>query len=144
MVVGLSTYLSKYFSHASSLGLLAAKCTCRQDVGSTGHKLKSQKCVCMGGRCLLPTRTWELETSYTLEEGHLKSLYSTQIIVSTGLTLPHANRIERKRIPSNRIEENKSETIVSKRKKLNRIQSNRKGLNRIALKRIESNRIEIN
>ena len=46
--------------------LLAAKCTCRQDVGSTGHKLKSQKCVRLGGKCLLPTRTWELETSYTL------------------------------------------------------------------------------
>ena len=33
-----------------------------------------------GGRCLLPTRTWELEPSYTpIEEGCWKSLYSTQI-----------------------------------------------------------------
>ena len=34
--------------------------------GGTGHKLNSQKCVCMGGRCLLPTRTCEWEPSYTL------------------------------------------------------------------------------
>ena len=39
---------------------------------------------------MLPTHTWDLETSYTLEEGRLKSLYSTKIIVSTGLPLPHA------------------------------------------------------
>ena len=89
---GLYTYLSQHFSHTSSLGLLAAKCTCRQDVGNTDHKLNSKKCVRLGGKCLLPTRTWELETSYTFEEGRLKSLYSTQIIVSTGLTLPHAFR----------------------------------------------------
>ena len=73
---GFSTYLSQHFSHASSLGLLAAKCTSRQDVGSTGHKLNSQKCVQLGGKCLLPTRTWELETSYTLiEQGRWQSLY---------------------------------------------------------------------
>ena len=55
-------------------GYLQARC------GGTGHKLNSQKCVCMGGRCLLPTGTWELEPSYTvIEEGHWKSLYSTQI-----------------------------------------------------------------
>ena len=36
--------------------------------GGTGHKLNSQKCVCMGGRCLLPARTWDLEPSYTLVE----------------------------------------------------------------------------
>ena len=47
--------------------------------GGTGHKLNSQKCVCMGGRCLLPARTWVLENSYTLvEESRWKSLYSTQ------------------------------------------------------------------
>ena len=34
--------------------------------GGTGHKLNSQKCVCMGRRCLLPARTWDLEPSYTL------------------------------------------------------------------------------
>ena len=34
--------------------------------GGTGHKLNSQKWVCMGGRCLLPTRTCEWEPSYTL------------------------------------------------------------------------------
>ena len=34
--------------------------------GGTGHKLNSQKCVCMGGRCLLPTRTWDMEPGYTL------------------------------------------------------------------------------
>ena len=45
----------------------------------------------LGGRCLLPTPTWELEPSYTLiEEGRWKSLYSTQIHVSSGPTLPHA------------------------------------------------------
>ena len=56
--------------------------------GGTGHKLNSQKCVCMGGRCLLPTRTWELEPSYTvIEEGHWKSLYSTQIHGSSGPVL---------------------------------------------------------
>ena len=39
----------------------------------------------MGGRCLLPTRTWELEPSYTvIEEGHWKSLRSTQIHGSSG------------------------------------------------------------
>ena len=39
--------------------------------GGTGHKLNSQKFVCMGGRCLLPARTWDLEPSYTLvEESH--------------------------------------------------------------------------
>ena len=37
-----------------------------EDVGSKGHKLNFEECVCLGGRCLLPTRTWELETSYTL------------------------------------------------------------------------------
>ena len=59
--------------------------------GGTGHKLNSQKCVCMGGRCLLPTLTWELEPSYTLiEEGHWKSLYSTQIHGSSGPMLTHA------------------------------------------------------
>ena len=48
--------------------------------GGTGHQLNSQKCVCMGGRCLLPILTWELEPSYTpIEEGCWKSLYSTQI-----------------------------------------------------------------
>ena len=47
-----------------SEGYLQAGC------GSTGHKLNSQKCVCIGDRCLLPTRTSELEPSYTLiEEG---------------------------------------------------------------------------
>ena len=50
--------------------------------GGTGHKLNSNKCVCMGDRCLLPTRAWELEHSYTLiEEGHWKTLYSTHIHV---------------------------------------------------------------
>ena len=45
----------------------------------------------LGGRCLLPTPTWELEPSYTpIEEGRWKSLYSTQIHRSIGLTLPHA------------------------------------------------------
>ena len=88
---GHSAYLSQHFSHASSLGLFAAKCTCRRDVGSTGHKLNTQKCVELGGRCLLSTRTWEVETSCTLiEEGRWKSLYSTQICVSSGPTLPHA------------------------------------------------------
>ena len=38
-----------------SEGYLQALC------GGTGHKLNSQKCVCMGGRCLQPTSTWELE-----------------------------------------------------------------------------------
>ena len=48
--------------------------------GGTGLKLNSQKCVCRGDRCLLPTLTWELEPSYTpIEEGCWKSLYSTQI-----------------------------------------------------------------
>ena len=48
--------------------------------GGTGHQLNSQKCVCMGGRCLLRILTWELEPSYTpIEEGCWKSLYSTQI-----------------------------------------------------------------
>ena len=37
--------------------------------GGTGHKLHSQKCVCMGGRCLLPACSWDLEPSYTLVEG---------------------------------------------------------------------------
>ena len=47
-----------------------------EDVGSTGHKLNSQKCVQLEGKCLLPTRTWELETSYTLiEQGRWQSLY---------------------------------------------------------------------
>ena len=47
--------------------------------GGTGLKLNSQKCVSRGDRCLLPTLTWELETTYTLiEEGHWKSLYSTR------------------------------------------------------------------
>ena len=59
--------------------------------GGTGHKLNSQKCVCMGGRCLLPPRTWDLETSYTLaEESRWKSLYSTQIHGSSGPVLTHA------------------------------------------------------
>ena len=50
--------------------------------GGTGHKLNCQNCVFLGGRCLLPTRTCELEPSYTLiEEGLWKSLYSTQIHV---------------------------------------------------------------
>ena len=34
--------------------------------GGTGHQLNSQKWVCMGGKCLLPTRTCEWEPSYTL------------------------------------------------------------------------------
>ena len=39
----------------------------------------------LGGRCLLPTPTWELEPSYTLiEEGRWKTVYSTQIHVSSG------------------------------------------------------------
>ena len=92
-MLGLSTYLSRHFRHASSLGLLAATCTCRQDVGNTGHKLNSQKCVRLVGRCLLPTRTCKLELATLFEEGCLKSLYSTQIIGSTGLTLPHAFRL---------------------------------------------------
>ena len=59
--------------------------------GGTGLKLNSQKCVCRGDRCLLPTLTWELETTYTLiEEGHWKSLYSTQIHRSSGPMLTHA------------------------------------------------------
>ena len=58
--------------------------------GGTGHKLNSQKCVCMGGRCLLPARTWDLEPSYTLvEESRWKSLYSTQIHGSSGPVLTH-------------------------------------------------------
>ena len=45
----------------------------------------------LGGRCPLPTPTWELEPSYTLiEEGHWKSLYSTQIHGSSGPMLTHA------------------------------------------------------
>ena len=45
----------------------------------------------LGGRCLLPTPTWELEPSYTpIEEGRWKSLYSTQRPGSRGLMLPHA------------------------------------------------------
>ena len=36
--------------------------------GGTGQKLNSQKCVCMGGRCLLRILTWELEPSYTLKK----------------------------------------------------------------------------
>ena len=56
----------------------------------TGHKLNSQKCVFMGGRCLLPTRVSELEPSYTRIEGRWKSLYSTQIHVSSGPMLTHA------------------------------------------------------
>ena len=83
--------LSQHFRHAASPGGLEVKGTCRQDVGVTGHKLNSQKCVCMGGRCLLPTRTCELEPSYTLiEEGLWKSLYSTQIHVCSGPTISHA------------------------------------------------------
>ena len=59
-----------------SEGYLQAGC------GGTGHKLNSQKYVCMGGRCLLPTRTCELEPSCTLIiVGRRKSLYSTQIHV---------------------------------------------------------------
>ena len=64
----------------------------QEDVGSTGHKLNSQKCVRLVGRCLLPTRTCKLELATLFEEGRLKSLYSFQMIVSTGLTLPHAFR----------------------------------------------------
>ena len=68
-----------------SEGYLQAGC------GGTGHKLNSQKCVCMGGRCLLPTRTCELEPSYHLiEEDLWKSLFSTQIHVRSGTTIPHA------------------------------------------------------
>ena len=59
--------------------------------GGTGHKLNSQNCVFMGSRSPLPTRTCELEPSYTLiEEGLWKSLYSTQIQVRSGTTIPHA------------------------------------------------------
>ena len=59
--------------------------------GGTGHKLNSQKFVYMGGRCLLPTRIWALEPSYTpIEEGCWKSLYSTQIHGSSGPMLTHA------------------------------------------------------
>ena len=67
------------------VGYLQARC------GGTGHKLNSQKRVCMGCRCLLPTRTWELEPSYTLiEEGHWKTLYPTQIHVNSGPKQTHA------------------------------------------------------
>ena len=34
--------------------------------GGTGHKLNSQKCVCMGGRCLLPARTWDFNLATLL------------------------------------------------------------------------------
>ena len=139
-MVGLSTYLSKYFSHASSLGLLAAKCTCRQDVGSTGHKLKSQKCVCMGGRCLLPTRTWELETSYTLWRRPFEiAVFNSdnrEYRPDTSTCKSNRNKI----IASNRIERNKTETIVSKRKKSNQIKSKCIESHRIEKNRIESNR----
>ena len=84
---GDSSYLSQHFRQTASLGLLEAKGTSRLDV-EVRLKLNSQKCVCMGGRCLLPTRTWELEPSYTvIEEGHWKSLYSTQIHGSSGPVL---------------------------------------------------------
>ena len=59
--------------------------------GGTSHNLNSQNCVFLGSRSLLPTRTCELEPSYTLiEEGLWKSLYSTQIHVRSGTTIPHA------------------------------------------------------
>ena len=88
---GDSNYLSQHFRHSAGLGILEAKGTCRQDVGNTGHKLNSQKCVRLGDRCLLPTRTWDLEPSYTLiDESRWKSLYSTQIHGISGPVLTHA------------------------------------------------------
>ena len=89
-VPGDSNYLSQHFRHAAGLSLFEAKGTCWEDV-EVGHKLNSQKCVCMGGRCLQPTSTWEVEPSYILiEEGRWKTLYSTQIHVSSGPMLTHA------------------------------------------------------
>ena len=59
--------------------------------GGTSHKLNSQNCVFLGGRSLLPTRTCELEPSYTLiEEGLWKSLCSPHIHVRSEKTIPHA------------------------------------------------------
>ena len=37
------------------VGLLRARCTCRQDEGGIVHKVNSEKCVCFAGRCLLDT-----------------------------------------------------------------------------------------
>ena len=65
---GDSNYLSQHLRQAASLGLLEAKGTSRLDVEVQAIS-STQKCVCMGGRCLLPTRTWELEPSYTPIEG---------------------------------------------------------------------------
>ena len=77
-MLGDSNYLSQHFRQTASLGLLEAKGTSRLDV-EVQIISYSQKCVCMGGRCLLPTRTWELEPSYTvIEEGHWKSLYQVK------------------------------------------------------------------
>ena len=65
---GVSPYDSQHFSHASSVGRSGVMSTFRQDVGGTVHYLNTQKCVCLGGRCLVPTCPWELGPSYTLIE----------------------------------------------------------------------------
>ena len=87
---GDSSYLSQHLHQAASLGLLEAKASCRQEVGiqAISSTLRS-------------VYAWEADVCYPLvhasgnllhsdEKGLWKSLYSTQIHVGSGTTIPHA------------------------------------------------------
>ena len=87
---GDSNYLSQRFRQTASLGLLEAKGTSRLDVE-----------VQAISSTLRSVYAWEADVCYPLvhasgnllhsdEEGLWKSLYSTQIHVGSGTTIPHA------------------------------------------------------
>ena len=87
---GDSNYLSQHFRQTASLGLLEAKGTSRLDVE-----------VQAISSTLRSVYAWEADVCYPLvhasgnllhsdEKGLWKSLYSTQIHVGSGTTIPHA------------------------------------------------------
>ena len=87
---GDSNYLSQHFRHTAGLGLFEAKGTCRQDVEVQAKTQLSE--VCMHERQMSATHSYMREGNslQSDEEGLWKSLYSTQIHVGSGTTIPHA------------------------------------------------------